>query len=111
VPAHRAVGPITLAVSTDGISAKAAATIRDAMIESLDADWARLLAIVRPYRAAVQAATDDAAQRTEALHRLTDDEAMAVLKRGGETALRARCDGIVADVGATTPTSQTKAKP
>lgn len=95
VPAHAHVGPITIAVSTRGISAKAAAVIRDQLIAAMDKDWVKLLETAEPFRAEAQAKIADAAARTAALHRLTDDRAMQVLKQQGTAALAEHCRGVV----------------
>lgn len=95
VPAHRHVGPLTVAVSTGGVSARAGATIRDAMLASLDPAWVTLLETVAPFRAAMQARVSDPAKRQAALVRLTDDEAMSVLKTNGVEALQSHCERII----------------
>jgi len=95
VPAHRQVGPVTVAVSTDGISAKAAAAIRDAMLDTMDPDWITLLQTVAPYRAAIQTNITEADRRTAALKQLTDEQAMATLKQHGTAALIERCEQLV----------------
>ncbi|QNN22794.1 siroheme synthase [Planctomycetales bacterium ZRK34] len=95
VPAHAHVGPITIAVSTSGISAKAAAVIRDQLIAAMDKDWVKLLETVQPFRAEAQEKITDADKRTAALHRLTDAEAMQVLKQEGAAALADHCRRVV----------------
>ena len=57
IPAHRRVGPITLAVDTGGVSASAAAKIRDAMARSIDPVWPALLEAAKPWRIEIQRAT------------------------------------------------------
>ena len=95
IPAHEHRGPITVAVTTGGVSARAAAVIRDHLLLHLDGDWERLLTRVEPYRQRVKDATADAERRRKALHMLTDPEAMRVLKEEGEGALAARCESAV----------------
>lgn len=95
IPAHARHGPITLAVHTSGISAAAAATIRRELSQSLDADWPRLLETVAPYRRRLQEAVEDPADRKARLVRLTDAEAMRILKAQGIEALQRHCRTIV----------------
>jgi len=91
VPAHAHRGPLTVAVHTGGISAKAGATIRDAMLEALDADWITLLQTVAPFREQAQRDIADPAARQAALKALVDDPAMTLLKLDGVEALRHYC--------------------
>ena len=97
VPAHARHGAITLAVHTGGVSASAAAAIRRELSRALDADWARLLEVAGPYRGQIQARYADApARRRDRLRRLTDAEAMGILKRQGPEALRHHCERLLA---------------
>ena len=50
IPAHAHHGPVTIAVSTDGISATAGAAIRRELSAALDPDWLRLLEMIAPFR-------------------------------------------------------------
>lgn len=95
VPAHDRHGPVTIAVDTGGISASAAAVIRRQLSEALDPDWPRLLEAVAPYRGEVQARIGDAAARQDRLRRLTDEQAMNILKTQGVAALRRHCEALV----------------
>lgn len=95
VPAHARRGPITLAVSTNGISARSAAVLRDQLLASIDEDWVTLLTTVEPFRADVQRSVADPARRTAALHKLTDPAAMSVLKEQGAAALAEHCRRVV----------------
>lgn len=88
-------GPVTLAVHTGGVSAAAAAAIRDQLSNALDSDWPRLLAIAAPCRGRLQDAIRDPAARRAALRRLTDPAAMAILKRSGDDALRRHLDEVI----------------
>jgi precorrin-2 dehydrogenase/sirohydrochlorin ferrochelatase len=97
VPAHRRVGPVTIAVHSGGISAKAASAIRDQLVATLDPDWALLLQTVEPFRGKVQEEVADAARRQTILMKLADEHAMASLKSGGVEGLLKRCDAIVAE--------------
>jgi siroheme synthase-like protein len=95
VPAHETMGPITVAVTTNGISARAAATIRDQMIAAIDPDWPILLRTVEPYRRIIQQNEPEASRRAAQLVRLTDEAAMRTLKIGGTSALLKHCRMIV----------------
>jgi len=88
VPAHAHHGPVTLAVHTTGISASAAAAIRRQLSDALDPDWPRLLEIAADYRLRIQNACPDAEDRRSRLRRLTDEQAMNILKTRGDDALR-----------------------
>ena len=101
VMAHDRRGAVTVAVATDGISAKAAATIRDELLVELDQDWVRLLEAVAPFRGLLQERVKDLGRRRAALMKLADVESVALLKESGVEALRARCQAIVRE--ATTP--------
>lgn len=96
VPAHSRHGPITLAVHSGGVSAAAAARIRDDLARQLDPDWPVLLRAAAPYRAAIQTRyADQPARRRAALLRLTDERAMNQLKRLGPDGLEAYLRGVV----------------
>jgi len=95
IPAHAHHGPITLAVHTGGTSARAAATIRRQLSDALDPDWPRLLEAAAPYRKRVQDAVPDPDDRQTRLRRLTDDQAMNILKSQGEPALRDHLEQVV----------------
>jgi precorrin-2 dehydrogenase/sirohydrochlorin ferrochelatase len=94
VPAHTSVGPITVAVSTGRISARAAAVIRDQLVAALDPDWPALLTEVEPFRRLIQEREPDARKRQPLLMRLTNDQAMAAYKTGGRPALLDHCRKI-----------------
>lgn len=95
VPAQGRRGPVTIAVDTGGISAAAAAAIRDELVEALDADWPRLLTLVEPYRSRIKAGCADARVRRRFLQRLTDSAIMVILKEQGSDAVVAACQRIV----------------
>jgi precorrin-2 dehydrogenase/sirohydrochlorin ferrochelatase len=95
VMAHDRRGPLTVGVATDGISAKAAATIRDELLVELDRDWATLLETVTAYRDQLQLGVKDVAKRRAALMKLADEESVAVLKERGVAGLKERCEWIV----------------
>ncbi|XAL99165.1 bifunctional precorrin-2 dehydrogenase/sirohydrochlorin ferrochelatase [Phycisphaeraceae bacterium D3-23] len=81
-------GPLTLAVSTGGASASAAAAIRDDLAAKLDPCWPGVLIEARAARQEIQQQIQDPAKRSGLLGRLTDDAALAVYRAGGAEALR-----------------------
>lgn len=93
-PAQAHHGPITLAVSTGGISASASVTIRDELSNALDSDWERLLACATEYRAMIKERTANPEARREKLLKLADTQAMTILKERGEAALRAYYESL-----------------
>ena len=104
VPAHGQYGRVTLAVHTGGISAAAAATIRNELAAKIDPDWLTLLDVVAPYRTMIQARFADPASRRDRLIRLTGPDAMNALKQHGADALRQFCDKLASnDKPCTTP--------
>lgn len=95
IPAHAHHGPVTLAVDTGGVSASAAAAIRRELSAALDPMWAELLALAADYRARIQAATDDADERTGRLRALADRQAIEAYRQGGVAALRRYYDTLI----------------
>lgn len=91
VPAHARRGPITLAVDTGGISAAAAAAIRDELLAQLDPHWPAMLEHAAPYRRRITAAFTDPAQRRTRLAALTAPAAMRAWRSGGIAAFEAHC--------------------
>lgn len=100
--AHDRRGPLTLAVDTAHTSAAAAKSIREELFEALDDDWVTLLSEARPWRARIRgnpgAKTADAPSRSAKLRRLTDREAMQVLKNQGVDALRRHLQAVAEDL-------------
>lgn len=94
VPAHGSAGPVTVAVHSGGVSAAAAAAIRDELLAALDPAWPRLLSLAAPYRGRIQAAFTDADERQARLRKLTDGAAAAILKGSGEDAYRRHCEAL-----------------
>ncbi len=92
--AHSRRGPLTLAVHTGGVSATAATAIRDELDAKLDPVWPRLLELAGPYRPRIQAGFADARERAARLRRLTDADAIAILRGSGEPAFRAHCEAL-----------------
>jgi len=88
VPASGSAGPIGITVHTSGISAAAAARIRDQLLASLDASWIKLLDSAAEFRSGIQSAVADAAERQQRLRALTGERAMRILRDEGEAALR-----------------------
>lgn len=105
VPAHRRRGPITVAVSTDGISASAARELVERCEEAIDDEWRILLEAAEPMRARMQAAIADGAARQAALRRLTDEQAIRALRDGGAAGLAAHLEAVLREA-----TGQTKGK-
>lgn len=95
IPAHHHQGPITLAVHTQGISAQAAATIRNQLVQALDPAWPVLLEVVRPYRETIQSRCPDSRLRQQKLRELTGEKAMNLLQSQGIRALRQYCDALL----------------
>jgi len=87
VPAHRRVGLMTVSVYSGGVSARAAATIRDEMLTAIDASWRPLLDTAAPFRGEARS-LEHREVRRRFMNRLADDEALAVLRDGGVEALR-----------------------
>jgi precorrin-2 dehydrogenase / sirohydrochlorin ferrochelatase len=88
IPAHRRTGPITLAVDTGGVSASAAAKIRDALARSIDPVWPALLEAASPVRKEIQERfPDEHSRRTRLLRALTDPRSMTILEHRGLDAL------------------------
>ncbi len=102
VPAHRRVGPITLTVSTGGMSARAGADILDQLRGQLDGDWVTLLGIVEPFRKAAQRQIPNIDLRHEAMRRLVEGRAMRVLKEDGQEALADYFRAILQEYGEST---------
>lgn len=94
IPAHAHHGPITLAVTTGGISATAAAQIRRELSQALDPAWEQLLAIAAPYRDLIQQRMPAGSQRVARLSKLCDSEAMALLKVHGSEAFGRYCEQL-----------------
>lgn len=88
IPAHHRTGPITLAVDTGGVSASAAAKLRDGFARSIDPVWPALLEAAHPVRKEIQRRLpDDASSRTRLLRALTDPRSMTILEHRGIDAL------------------------
>lgn len=96
VMAHGRAGPITVAVHSGGVSAAAAAMIRDELMLSLDPAWRTLLETAAPFRSMIQQRVQQPDERRRRLIALTSAEAMATLKQQGVEALRMRCEALVA---------------
>jgi siroheme synthase-like protein len=97
IPAHTRIGPVTVSVGSGGISPRAAAHMRDQMLIELDRDWLVLLETLEPVRRKLQETVPDIRRRREAMHKLTDPAAMALLKEKGVDGLRRFADHIIED--------------
>ncbi len=92
IPAHRHLGPLTVAVDTGGISATAAAAIRDELLERLDPAWPEVLECIAPFRREIQQRYPHSpAERKQRLKRLVSKAALACYRQGGRAALEAFC--------------------
>ena len=98
VMAHGRQGEVTVAVSTGGGSAQAAAAIRDELLGGLDESWITLLRLVGGFREQLRR-VPESPKRQAALRRLADGEALGILKTGGEAALREHWERIVMEAG------------
>lgn len=96
IPAHTQQGPLTVAVSTGGVSAGAAARIRDQLLEDFDTDWPRLLDLVAPFRQMIRQRFADPAERRRRLRQLADEDMLQRLKNQGPQAVLDYC-GQLAD--------------
>lgn len=88
VMAHARRGPVTLGVATDGISARAASTIRDELLERLNEAWVEFLQAAEPLRREIQDRENDATRRREKLTRMADSRALEIFNREGAQGLR-----------------------
>lgn len=95
VPAHRRVGPITVAVATGGASAAAAATLVNGCIASIDEAWVAVLEAAGEFRPRVQARFAKGEARRRALRAMTDGAAFEAYRRGGEAGLRDHLERIL----------------
>jgi precorrin-2 dehydrogenase/sirohydrochlorin ferrochelatase len=86
-PAVLRDGAVTVTVATTGSPAIAAA-IRDSLRDSLDARWVALTNAMTTLRPAILVAGLTGDARRELFRALASDEAIAVVSRGGESALR-----------------------
>ena len=108
IPAHTHRGPVTVAVYTGGLSATAAATIRNELLDAFDADWLKLLEVVGPFRKQIQATVANGSQRRAILKQLTDEQAMAKLKQEGQNAFQKYCRQKILDLVANEPSDCTQ---
>ncbi|QDU33704.1 Precorrin-2 dehydrogenase [Poriferisphaera corsica] len=97
VPAVAQVGPVTLAVSTSGASASAAAQIRDQLETHLDRDWSPLLTLASKYRHMLQSTINDPKARIKRIKELTNADAVRVFKEQGAQAYQAFCQSLMPD--------------
>ena len=95
IPAHAHHGPVTIAVSTDGVSAATAGRIRRGLSDSLDPGWPVLLEIVAEYRSLLRQRYHHPAERTPRIAMLTSAEALEQLKAEGPESFRAFCHQVV----------------
>jgi len=96
IPAHAHHGPVTLAVHTGGVSARAAAAIRRELSAALDPAWPQLLELAAPFRTIIQQRFADDATRRERLAQLAGADAQQILKHHGPAALTSFYQSLVA---------------
>jgi len=89
VLAHRQRGPVTVAVSTDGISARTAGDLAEALIEQVDDEQLKLLEAARPWRARLQQEVTDAKRRQALLRELIGPTAQARFRDAGPAGYKA----------------------
>ncbi|QQE11767.1 bifunctional precorrin-2 dehydrogenase/sirohydrochlorin ferrochelatase [Planctomycetota bacterium] len=97
VPAVAHVGPVTIAVTTNGSSASAAAQIRDQLATNLDKDWSPLLDLASNYRHMLQSAITDPKRRIQRIKQLTSSDAIRIFKEQGTQAYQAFCQSLMPD--------------
>lgn len=95
VPAHRHVGPVTVAVSTGGASGAAAAKLANQLVEAIDPAWPALLAVVAEMRAEAQQRIADPTKRRRVIVQMVDERAIAVYRGGGTDALTTHCRKLI----------------
>ncbi len=87
VPAHRHLGPITVAIATGGASAQRAAALCDAACEAIPSQLPELLEAVKPWRSWLRRHVTDAEQRRVTLGLMAGDDALSILRTQGRAAL------------------------
>ena len=95
VPAHRRVGPVTLAVSTGGASGAAAAKLADHLIDAIDPVWPGMVSVVGPMRKLAQQKIADPVKRRGVIARMVDEQAVACYREGGEAGLTEHCRKLI----------------
>lgn len=98
IPAHAHCGPITVAVHTNRISASAAATIRDQLLEHVDPAWPALLSAMAPYRQRLQETVSDTVLRQKVLKRMADEQAITLIKEQGVMHYLNFCESLMAEL-------------
>ena len=98
IPAHAHCGPVTLAVHTNRISASAAASIRDTLIEQVDPAWPALLSAMAPYRQRLQETVPDTFVRQKMLKRMADEQALTLIKELGVAPYLNFCESLMSEI-------------
>ena len=93
-PASAAVGRVTLSVDTDAALPGAARAMRDELAAAIDPDWHATIDIASARRLRILADVADPAERRERIRRLTDADAIALFKSGGEKTYRRFCQSL-----------------
>ena len=97
IPAHAHCGPMTVSVHTHGISALAAATIRDELLEHIDQTWPALLTAMAPFRQLLQQTIIDTQVRQNVLKQMADAQALSIIRDQGVIHYIKFCESLVAD--------------
>lgn len=96
VLAHAHCGPMTVAVHTHGISALAAATIRDELLEHIDNTWPALLTAMAPFRKQLQQTISETQLRQNILKQMADTQALSIIRDKGVIHYIKFCESLVA---------------
>ncbi|MGC8560751.1 MAG: precorrin-2 dehydrogenase/sirohydrochlorin ferrochelatase family protein [Phycisphaerae bacterium] len=96
-PASRAVGEITIAISTSGGSPGFAAQLADQAVAGISADQKTLAGLLPQWRMQIRNAFDHEATRRDLMRRVSGDEMIAAIKSGGEKAAAEYFDRLVAE--------------
>jgi siroheme synthase-like protein len=96
IPAHAHCGPVTVAVHTHRISALAAATIRDELLEHMDPAWPVLLTAMQPYRTQLQEKVPDTFLRQSVLKNMANEQAISIFKEQGVMSYHSYCESLLA---------------
>ena len=95
IPAIRAIGPITIAVSTTPPCPSAAANIADQITQNIDPNWPTLIQIAATYRQNIIKSQQRTQIETKILSELTSTTALMKLKQHGTDALKQYYDNIL----------------
>ena len=108
IPAHAHCGPITVAVHTHRISALAAATIRDQLLEHMEPAWPALLTAMAPFRKRLQETVIDTQVRQSILKSMANDHALTIIKEQGVLRYLNYCESLMNDAPESPPAATLK---